>query len=674
MTKFKSIKEILGTANKYKRYHERIKEIKEKNKLIEEIKEIYADYSKRNEYEGLKKAMVLLKRYNVSWGRNHLKYPKNIPDYIKGVSNPFAEEKLLNLVQHPALYRLNYIKQLSTVCYSSFLDASHHRMPHSFGTTEVATMFMEALERELPACHFKEINISKVERDAVIIYALVHDFFHGPLGHSLELMRDLLQDDTVRIDKYHLKRNLSEGMVIDQLIKYISEDEDEITEIKKYITFFIERKKKEHSELNKSYFLSQIVDGQIDADRIDYLLRDALHLGKVISDKNRWIDLIMRARVVEEPKIGGNPSEYPRKMIAFSIAHRSRIDEILSQRNIFYHEFYENPNKLALDDMICHLVYYNLKEINFLAEWKKVENEQGMTLSDAGKKLIDEFMKLTDEGLIYFLTELDSPWYTKEILNDFLTNRHFQVIKSYGIKPNQSAEIDTISKDILAKLNKKISSERSKKLEKSPHEWGLDDQRRIEIAISVFQKYKNTKIQNIIENETPSIKKQIFEENFEIAILLLFINYLYNDFTEKIDFEKELWKDVLRNKEVEEEWEKILDKNYGEVAIEERGQLTEIPQIYITPPIYLPKQGTREMAEYFIRDLEGIRVLCYDEQTNKTEWIEPHIRYAPASYMSSILNISIQYDLSFNNSVREIIIKEFMSKVMRLDWLCKADS
>jgi HD superfamily phosphohydrolase len=339
--------------------------------------EVIANYLKRSEIDDqLQRALYILQRYNLPWSKDDLNYPNELPNYVKSVSNPYAEEIIRESLKLPSLYRLNFIKQMSTVCYSLKLDASHHCLPHALGSAETAGLLLEAVARPVPN-HRSTADVSPEDKVATILYALLHDCFRGPMGHSLEIMRELLcgNDQIERLDKVYLKQNFEENLDIKQLVEDTCEKTKEgdyrKDKVKVYKT--LELLIKGSSQVlddDGKFFLKQIVDYQIDSDRIDYLLRDGLHLGEVVYDKNSWIDVLMSARVTQDP------NHKNRKRIAFSDKYVLRIDHILSLRDRFYREYYEHPVKLALDEMLCHIVFYYLDHVGLFADEQSDEHKQ----------------------------------------------------------------------------------------------------------------------------------------------------------------------------------------------------------------------------------------------------------------------------------------------------------
>ena len=85
---------------------------------------------------------------------------------------------IYDLIQHPYLQRLRYIKQVS-MTHLVYPGALHTRFQHVIGATHLMLLAVETLRG-------KGVAISSAEEEAVLIAILLHDIGHGPFSHSLE--------------------------------------------------------------------------------------------------------------------------------------------------------------------------------------------------------------------------------------------------------------------------------------------------------------------------------------------------------------------------------------------------------------------------------------------------------------------------------------------------------
>ena len=149
-----------------------------------------------------------------------------------------------DLLDTPALQRLRRIAQLGTVSLV-YPSANHTRFEHSLGVYHVAC---EALD---------QLGVEGIQADRVKAAAMVHDVGHGPFSHNLE---GLIHRHTGR---YHddVTELLADGDVGDVLRDHDLEP-DRIAGLVRGDGRF-----------------GQLVSGELDVDRMDYLVRDAHHTG-----------------------------------------------------------------------------------------------------------------------------------------------------------------------------------------------------------------------------------------------------------------------------------------------------------------------------------------------------------------------------------------------------------
>lgn len=198
-----------------------------------------------------------------------------------------AETKVID---SRAFQRLRLIKQLGFSEFS-FPGATHSRYIHSLGVCHVSGLAFDAI--------FKNYKFSSEAtrarfRQVMRLAAMLHDIGHGPLSHASEEVMPKLS--TLKIDAYKTrepKKPLDEkASHEDYTIKFLTDSHltdilmAQFPDISPYhIASLIDR----HLIVKDDFFidnglnfrtiLSQIVSSEIDADRMDYLERDAYFCG-----------------------------------------------------------------------------------------------------------------------------------------------------------------------------------------------------------------------------------------------------------------------------------------------------------------------------------------------------------------------------------------------------------
>lgn len=179
------------------------------------------------------------------------------------------------IIAQPAFQRLRRIRQLGWTDYI-YPGATHTRFEHSLGVMQVATKMYDAIvarSADVLKADFG-YNEDGLRRDKrlVRLAALLHDLGHGPFSHAAE---DLLpkrrgaeryghEDYSAAVARHLLKSPIEDHP---DNGNYGIKAED--------VAAFLEGSAK----VPKLLFWRELITGQLDADRMDYLLRDSLHLG-----------------------------------------------------------------------------------------------------------------------------------------------------------------------------------------------------------------------------------------------------------------------------------------------------------------------------------------------------------------------------------------------------------
>ncbi|AWR97105.1 HD domain-containing protein [Acidianus sulfidivorans JP7] len=186
---------------------------------------------------------------------------KKVFDEIYGYID--LDELEVNLIDSPIFQRLRRIKQTS-LAYIVYPGATHTRFSHSLGTYYLAAKVGEKL--------YKENAISDEELLTLKISALLHDIGQFPFSHSIE---------GYYLNQGFGNKELREYILTKSMIRDILEDNG--INVEKILDVY-----------NGKSLLSSIINGEVDVDRIDYLMRDSRHTGVQLGklDLDRLIDTI----------------------------------------------------------------------------------------------------------------------------------------------------------------------------------------------------------------------------------------------------------------------------------------------------------------------------------------------------------------------------------------------
>ena len=155
---------------------------------------------------------------------------------------------IFDLVSHPWFQRLRNIRQLGLSSYV-YPGAVHSRFQHSIGAMYLTVQAVHTLRT-------KGVDISSVEEEAVLAAILLHDIGHGPFSHALE-------------------HSLIDDMPHESMSLMIMESLDHLTGGRLADAMAIFR-----GEYPRRFF-HDLVTGQMDMDRMDYLRRDSFFTGVI---------------------------------------------------------------------------------------------------------------------------------------------------------------------------------------------------------------------------------------------------------------------------------------------------------------------------------------------------------------------------------------------------------
>lgn len=194
-----------------------------------------------------------------------------------------AEGAVLPLLDTPELQRLNGVHQLG-LAYLVYPGANHTRLEHSLGTYSVARRIVESL------------GLDAQESATVQCAALLHDVGHLPYSHTFEMVLH----DGFGLDHADISRRLimGEDSVLTERERSILGPVRSVPEVlesagvsPKDVARLLEKRvpergsqrtlarEKGQSHFNGKRYMSQIVSGTVDADQLDYLVRDAHYTG-----------------------------------------------------------------------------------------------------------------------------------------------------------------------------------------------------------------------------------------------------------------------------------------------------------------------------------------------------------------------------------------------------------
>ena len=216
---------------------------------------------------------------------------------------------LLRIISHPYYQRLRRIHQMA-FAHLVYPGAVHTRLHHSLGAYHLMCNALNELVN-------KGIEITPEEKVAAKAAILLHDAGHGPFSHALEtmLIQDVAHED-ISILIMELMSKEFNGQ-LDMAIQIFTN--------------------KYHKQ-----FLYQLISGQLDVDRMDYLTRDSFFTG--VSEGVIGYDRIIKMLTVHNGQL----------MVEEKAIYS--IEKFLVSRRLMYWQVYLHKAVLSAEMMLVKII------------------------------------------------------------------------------------------------------------------------------------------------------------------------------------------------------------------------------------------------------------------------------------------------------------------------------
>lgn len=219
------------------------------------------------------------------------------------IPNDFVYE----LICHPNLQRLNRIRQLGLAPFV-YPGAQHTRFHHSIGA-------MYLMDEALKTLREKGHSITEEEYNGALAAILLHDIGHGPFSHVLE--------HALVTTVHHEAISL---LMMEQMNRELQGALQTAIEI--------------FTNSHPKGYLHQLVSGQLDVDRLDYLRRDSFFTG--VSEGN-----IGSARIIKMLNLKDD------RLVVESKGIYS-IENFLMSRRLMYWQVYLHKTAVAAEKMLIN--------------------------------------------------------------------------------------------------------------------------------------------------------------------------------------------------------------------------------------------------------------------------------------------------------------------------------
>jgi len=237
--------------------------------------------------------------------RNKLKI---INDPIYGfISIP--NDLIFEIIQHPYFQRLRRISQMG-MSYLVYPGAHHTRFHHALGA-------MYLMQRAIQVLRFKGVQINEDEETALLVAILLHDVGHGPFSHAME---------------HSIVENVGHEHISLLFMDELNQEFDGRLELS--IRIFKNKYDRK--------FMHQLISGQLDMDRLDYLRRDSFFTG--VAEGN-----ISSQRLIAMLNVKDDQLVIEEKAIY-------SVEKFLIARRLMYWQVYLHKTSLVAEQLLLKLL------------------------------------------------------------------------------------------------------------------------------------------------------------------------------------------------------------------------------------------------------------------------------------------------------------------------------
>ncbi|KHD86736.1 HD domain-containing protein [Heyndrickxia ginsengihumi] len=292
------------------------------------------------------------------------------------------DQVIWDLIGTKEFQRLRRIRQLGTT-YFTFHGAEHSRFGHSLGVYEIVRRITDDIFKGRP-------NWNEKDRMLSLCAALLHDLGHGPFSHSFEKVFNLDHEEFTQ--------------------QIILGDTEVNSVLRKVSRNFPKKVAEVIAKTYENKLVTSLISSQLDADRMDYLLRDAYFTG--VSYGHFDIERLLRVIRPHEDQA------------VFKYSGMHAVEDYIMSRYQMYWQVYFHPVTRSAE-VILTKILHRAKELHDAYYEFKYQPVHFYSLFE-DELTLQDYLKLDEHIILYYIEVWQEE--NDEILQDLCTrfiNRNF---------------------------------------------------------------------------------------------------------------------------------------------------------------------------------------------------------------------------------------------------------
>ena len=270
---------------------------------------------------------------------------------------------VFNIIEHPYVQRLREIKQLG-MTHLVYPGACHTRFAHALGS-------MHLMREAINSLRSKDVPVSGDEETAACIAMLLHDVGHGPFSHALEgKLITSIGHEEISLELMDRINREMDGAISDSISIFTGE--------------------------YPKMFLHQLVSGELDVDRLDYLTRDSFYSG--VAEGMIGLERIIQMLTVRDGRL----------IIEAKGVHS--IEKFLISRRMMYWQVYLHKTVIAAERLMANILK-RAREMIKSGENLEMSGQLRFLLENGDdprtdrNTLLDVFVKTDDSDVLYSIKQ-----------------------------------------------------------------------------------------------------------------------------------------------------------------------------------------------------------------------------------------------------------------------------